>query len=382
MNGNIFQTLAESHDPTQFKRTMEALEQFSNKVYQVDLRTLFDEHISLPLLTRPTRKTGDDADELDAEEYREEVKEYVKEKKTLSKALRSLFSVVWGQCSVSVTTRLLALEELQEWKETGQVDELLKSIRQEMMSHQHQRCAYITLFRELRNFYTYRKRENQTLHKFLEVFQVKVENIKRYGGSFGDQTVYIKELMSRDGVKYVEKGMDEQVFTDYANQARQKFLAIAFLLGGRVDLYGDLFTDLENDYLTGRDFFPDSVTDAYNLMANYVQRKNLGHTNRGHVKQNRLGFPVLHERAQCYSCGQRGHYSHKCPVMLLQEATAPANHVIGDDVGNNDLKDPDLENFASPTNDYMGFGFVQLPLSVRGPYQRDSQRLGAPRHPV
>jgi len=383
LNGNVFQTLAESHDPTQFKCTMEALERFSNKVYQVDLRTLFDEDISVPTLVRPIRKTGDEADELDAEEYREEVKEYVKEKKNLSKALRSLFSVVWGQCSVSVTTRLLALDELQVWKETGRVDELLKSIRQAMMSHQHQRCAYITLFKELRSFYAYRQREHQTLHKYLEVFQIQVENIKRYGGSFGDQTVYIKELMSRDDVEYTEEGMDEQVKENYVLQARQKFLAIAFLLGGRVELYGDLFTDLENDYLKGRDFFPDSVTDAYNLMSNYVQRKGLGNTNRATIKQNGLGFlqtkpkakgdinsivpgtdGVLHERVQCYNCGQKGHYSHKCPVTLLQEAAEPANRIIGRE--NDAHTDPDVDDAMSPTSDYMGFGFLQVSLFQSG----------------
>jgi len=383
LNGNVFQTLAESHDPTQFKVTMEALERFSNKVYQVDLRTLFDENIKVPELVRPKRKTDEEVDELDAEEYREEVKEYVKEKRNLSKALRSLFSVVWGQCSVSVTTRLLALEELQGWKETGKVDELLKSIRQAMMSHQHQRCAYVTLFKELRSFYSYRQREHQTLHKYLEVFQVQVENIQRYGGSFGDQTIYIKELMNRDGLKYSETGMDAKVTEDYVQQSRQKFMAIAFLLGGRVELYGDLFTDLENDYLKGRDFFPDTVTDAYNLMSNYVQRKAIGHTNRGQVKQNGLGFlqtkgkakgdpnsivpgtdGVLHERVQCFNCGQKGHYSHKCPVTLLQEAAEPANHIIGSD--GDDEKHPDRENLMSPTNDYMGFGFVQVSLFQSG----------------
>jgi len=383
LNGNVFQTLAESHDPTQFKCTMEALERFSNKVYQVDLGTLFDENIRVPVPIRPTRKTGKEADELEAEEYREEVKEYVKEKKNLNKALRSLFSVVWGQCSVSVTTRLLALEELQGWKELGKVDELLKSIRQAMMSHQHQRCAYVTLFKELRTFYSYRQREHQTLHKYLEVFQVQVENIKRYGGSFGDQKVYIKELMDRDGLKYLETGMDETVLENYAQQSRQKFMAIAFLLGGRVDLYGDLFTDLENDYLKGRDFFPDTITDAYNLMSNYVQRKALGHTARAPVKQNGLGFlqakgkdtknstsavpgtdGVLHERIQCFNCGQKGHYSNKCPVTLLQEAAEPANHVIAND--SDDGKHPDLENLMSPTNDYMGFGFVQVSLFQSG----------------
>jgi len=382
LNGNVFQTLDESSDPTQFKRTIEALERFSNKVYQVDLRTLFDDDITQPIVFRPVRKTGEEADELYADEYREEVKEYVKEKKTMSKALRSLFSVIWGQCSVSVTTRLLALEDLQDWKEEGRVDELLKSIRQAMMSHQHKRCAYITLFRELRNFYSYRQRESQTLHKYLEVFQVQVENIKRYGGSFGNHVVYIRELMSRDDLDYSDIEEDSEIMSKYEDQASMKFLAIAFLLGGRVEIYGDLFTDLENDYLKGRDFFPDTVTEAYNLMSSYVPRKPLSNTNRAQIRQNGLGFlqtkakskgensspvpgtdGVLHERVQCYNCGQRGHYSHKCPVALLQEGTEPAEDIIGsktDTVNTSESLD------MSPGNDYMGFGFVQVSMFQSG----------------
>ena len=373
----MFQTLAESHDPTQFKVTMEALERFANKVYQVDLRNLFEETITLPTLTRPKRPTDD---ELELEEYREEVKEFVKERKTLNKALRSLFSVIWGQCSVSVTTRLLAIDELVGWKENDRVDELLKSIRQVMLQHQHKRCAYVNLFRELRQFYSYRQRESQSLHKYLEVFQIQIENIKRMGGTFGDHQVYVKEMMFRDNLEFTEDSINNPDYQNYVDLAQQKFLSIAFLLGGRVDQYGDLLRELENDYLKGKDFFPNNVTEAYNLMSNYVQRKGLGpSTNRVPVRQNALGFlqnkakvkgdagrlvpgtdGVVHERIQCFHCGQKGHYSNKCPVTLLQDAEEPASADIAQNNENEPQDDPD-ENF-SPVTDYMGFGFMQISM--------------------
>ena len=397
LNGNVFQTLAESHDPTQFKCTLEALERFSNKVYQVDLRQLFSDDISLPVLDRPKRPAEGDEDNLEVEEYREELKEFVKERKNMSKALRSLFSVIWGQCSPSVTTRLLAIEGLQDWKENGRVDELLKTIRQVMVQHQHRRCAYVTLFRELRQFYAYRQRDNQTLHKYLEVFQVQVENIKRSGGSLGEHDIYVQEMMDRDQLLPTENGVSAPVMKKYVESAQQKFLAIAFLLGGRVEQYGDLIRDLENDYLKGKDFFPDNTTDAYNLMSNYVQRKGaVHHTNRAQVRQNGLGFMqtkakshktassqpvpgtdgVVHDRISCYTCGQKGHYSHKCPVALLQDGSAPADtqeaaepNIVNDNVNG---YNPETHEDFSPGNEHMGFGFMQIQVSLFQSQKRQS----------
>jgi len=378
LNGNVFQTQGESRDPTQFKRTMEALERFSNKVYQVDIRTLFGEDIALPVLVRPIRPstTSTGTDELELEEYKEEVKEFVKDRKCLRKTLRSLFSVIWGQCSTSVTTRLLAIEELPGWKEEGLCDELLKSIRQVMMHHEHQKCAYVTLFRELRQFYAYKQKDNQTLHQYFEVFQIMVDNIKRYGGNFGDQHTFINEMMSRDNLSYDDVNVSESVRKDYEEKARSKFLATAFLLGGRMDLYGDLCTELENDFLKGRDFFPDSTTEAYNLMTNYVQRKGArNNTDRAYLRQNGLGFlqtnkkndivpgtdGIVHEKIKCYTCERKGHYSDKCPVSLFQDASKSTQEQDtgagqrGNDV---DAQESDV------MHDQMGFGFMQLSLSM------------------
>jgi len=377
LNGNVFQTLGESRDPTQFKRTMEALERFSNKVYQVDIRTLFGEDIALPVLVRPRRPsvTGIEADELEMAEYKEEVKEFVKDKKCLRKTLRSLFSVVWGQCSTSVTTKLLAIEELPEWKEEGLCDELLKSIRQVMMHHDHQKCAYVTLFRELRQFYAYRQKENQTLHQYFEVFQIMVDNIKRYGGNFGDQRTFISEMMSKDNLSYDDGDISQEVRKDYIERARNKFMATAFLLGGRMDLYGDLCTELENDFLKGRDFFPDSTTEAYNLMTNYVQRKGTrNNTDRVYLRQNGLGFlqttkknevvpgtdGIVHDRIKCYNCERKGHYSDKCPVNLFQDASRSnrENENVKSDASIENIQDSDV------MHDQLGFGFMQLSLSM------------------
>ena len=85
MNRRVFQTQEESRDTTQYKWTVEALKRFANKQYDVDMCSLFEAKCMLPIVTRPVRPEGNNVDHLDMEEYCEEVKQYVKDKKSLKK---------------------------------------------------------------------------------------------------------------------------------------------------------------------------------------------------------------------------------------------------------------------------------------------------------
>jgi len=67
--------------------------------------------------------------EVDIDTYREEIKQFVKERKAMEKSLRALFSVIWGQCSLNVITKLSSLDELESWKEEGACNELLMVIQ-------------------------------------------------------------------------------------------------------------------------------------------------------------------------------------------------------------------------------------------------------------
>ena len=380
MNGNVFQTQEESRDPTQYKRTMEALERFANKQYDVDMRSLFDAECVLPTVTRPVRPEGVNVDPLDVEEYREEVKQYVKDKKSLEKSLRAMFSVIWGQCSLNVVSKLLSLANLGMWKENGSCHELIKAIQQIMMKYDHQKCPYVTLLRQLKFFFTYRQRESQDLHTYFEVFQIMKENIDRYGGEFGNQPAYVRALMEADGLDYDGVHILETVEI-YEKKAREKFLATTFLLGGRLDTYGDMITDLENDYLKGHDYFPSSMSEAYHLMANYGVRKNLG-ASRPSLKQgNGIGFlqtkknststangktavpgtdGTVHTDIQCWRCKEYGHYSNKCPIALLQDG-------VPTDRDNNlydNYVDAERNDDSNDVMGALGFGFLNVSYSL------------------
>ena len=55
LNGNVFETLEESRNPLQFKKTMEALQRYSSKTYSyVELDSLFDD-CEMPTLEKPVK---------------------------------------------------------------------------------------------------------------------------------------------------------------------------------------------------------------------------------------------------------------------------------------------------------------------------------------
>jgi len=390
LNGNVFQTQEESKDPTQYKRTIEALERYCHKIFDIDMRSLFEEPSSIPVLVRPVRPVdANDGtyDEMDMDIYREQVKLFVKSRQVLEKALRALFAIIWGQCSMNVVTKLTSLEKIDAWRAGGQCDKLLISIRQIMMKYEHQRSTYTTLYKQMRFFFMYRQKDNQDLHRYFEVSQIMIQNIKRYGGSFNSQPAFVKELMTKEGLDYDDDTIEKEVRKEFVVKAEEKFLAIAFLLGGRTDLYGDLVTDLENDYLKGHDYFPGTIIEAYHLMANYGVRKGLG-AQRNHAKTNAVGFlqagsngktqkthkeklapgtdGITHQGIECWKCGASGHYSNKCPernVMMLQDSNsrAPDNHGNGNEFRSSN---PDVTNDDYDSEDGLGFGFLQVNYSL------------------
>ena len=58
--------------------------------------------------------------------------------------------------------------------------------------------------------------------------------------------------------------------TSVRKAAKLCSLATAFLMGGNPQQYGQLILGLQNQYLMENDQFPKTLTEAYNLMSNYL----------------------------------------------------------------------------------------------------------------
>ena len=179
------------------------------------------------------------------------------------------------------------------------------------------------------------------------------------------------------------------------------------MMGGRPELYGDLLIDLQNQYLIGIDNFPRSLTEAYNIMANFIPKQNLFNNSNQNSSFNNHGSHhnsiyslgmgmtffqteasvtteaqnsksvwngkgkgdsedlvpgtngVLFPKIRCYCCNYFGHYADRCEVVLMQ--TTPFFPETATDIANNEDGD---DTSTVGTADTVGFSFCKVNVTL------------------
>jgi len=358
MEGNVFQLPEENDNPMQFKNTKKALKNYCKEKYQVDLSSLFQKECIQPTVLKPIkpRKLNDDdasVDSVDLDAYKEELKIYVQETRKMQLALKALYSVIWGQCSPNVEAKLKIATAGKKWEESGNCAQLLNMLQQITMNYDHNRNKYMMMNKHIREFYAYRQKDEQDIHQYREVFDVMIENIHQFGGNVCHHPRFVRELMVEDAVDPDDKNMPKMVKGLYENKVKQRFLAIQFLNGANSARYAQLIADLENSFSRGHDDYPETVDEAYRMMANYqtmnVRRPTIGgrfgrgrfgrgnprsglsfaqnansvrrnnSTDGTQVSKGRDGLVFPH--ISCYACGKMGHYASQCPHTMMQAQT-------------------------------------------------------------
>ena len=344
MNGHLFQTIDESKDATQYVKTVEALERYAFKTYKVDLSSIFRrDDPELPSIEIPEKPSEDEINESPAVEdiYQLKLKEFVKDERALKVALKSMFAVIWGQCSNSIRTKLEKKKNIQDIKSKGDVVQLLLHIRHACMNYEDKHHPCITLCQQFSAFHVFYQREGLPIQKYIQIFRVIVENIERYGGEFGNHGAILQYVLDRDGLTHGNKfeDLNEEYKIIYKKKARDQFLAISFLLGGTRSKYSQLVADLQNSYIMGVDQYPKDLEEAYDMMLSYssvVASVNPSNKEIKDLYTTGISFyqattPTDHHNTEppnkivpgvsgktsknimCYACNMMGHYANDCP---------------------------------------------------------------------
>ena len=160
MNGHVFRTYGEQAKRGEFQRTLEELKVYCSTTYIQDaglLEPLFSK-LENPILLRPPKPTYSEDNEeksLEEEIYKEEIKVYVKTKVSLKNTLHSLFSVIWGQCSQLLRSKLESKSEYEGIKENNDVSGLLKLIKTVVYQFETHTSIYKALDEAKKSYYLY-----------------------------------------------------------------------------------------------------------------------------------------------------------------------------------------------------------------------------------
>jgi len=140
--------------------------------YITDLSSIFYQPKgSIPIIPRPTEPSTT-ADAYDKEAFTIKLKAHIAEEK------QGLWSVVWGQCSTTLVSTLLDEKELQEWKTSGNVVDLLHAVRLITMKYTVRTNPEVNLHKHIAFFYSYSQREYDNIHKYFALFKLITDDIK------------------------------------------------------------------------------------------------------------------------------------------------------------------------------------------------------------
>lgn len=177
MNGHVFQCHGESPDKQQYVKTVKALGAYINKnlKYSKDVISICDDGEIHALEIPSDLTTEEKTSETKKMIWRIEVESYMKRKDLQESNTHAIYSVVWGQCSTGMQSKLQALPEFVKQNRGWDCSWLLKSIKG--ITHQFEVSDYIfwSLDDAREKLYSYRQNSNETVHEYHLAFTTLVE---------------------------------------------------------------------------------------------------------------------------------------------------------------------------------------------------------------
>jgi hypothetical protein len=255
-----------------------------------------------------------DANMATTELWKDSVKQLGKRISYLDENTRTLYALVWGQCTDILQQKLESTEGFTSVWEEGQGISLLKMIKNITYSFQSQKYPGQSLFDAKKRFYNQVQGRTATVKEYFIQFQNLVDVIKHSGGNITDDNGMETFVLNGRSKATMNAGDVEALATDIEN----RLLASAFLMCADRQRFGRLIKSIENDFIEGRDKYPTSVSDAYHRLTNYTYDPRLGQREVGGGEiafvnsEGRSTKPRNIENITCHRCKRKGHYANKC----------------------------------------------------------------------
>ncbi len=113
--------------------------------------------LTVPVPQRPAAPVGDPTTQLidptDAEIFRQEVRMYVQMRAAITAAMKSLYNLLWGECSESLRSRLRGFDDYPTYSQDGDSLTLLKGIKAEMTGFSNTQYMSHSLHKTIRVLY-------------------------------------------------------------------------------------------------------------------------------------------------------------------------------------------------------------------------------------
>ena len=194
-----------------------------------------------------------------------------------------------GQCSQAVRNRIEAHADWSTINESSDVIELLRLIQTCMTQRQTRKHPIHNIVDNEKTVLNFKQGRGMSDNDYYQRFQDAVDVTERAGGAVGVQEDRI--IAELEHVALDPDVPTEEERTRATQIARDKYLAVLFLLNSDKRRYGALITNISNEFVRGNDTYPTTLTGAYDYIVNYTEIN----TSTGHGDEGGLSFYNEHD---------------------------------------------------------------------------------------
>ena len=354
LKGHIYDC-SDSKKADLFVKTNKKLSEYVGKKFKEfpgDMQSLV-KNLEMPTLVMPV-DPEDKATKSEIRVWEKKCDSYAKREEALEQNIQRLYALVKGQCTESMIAALKGLSTYEDIDEKLDGLRLLLAIKSIVYMFQSQKSLPHAIHESVRRFYFLQQNKTDTAAAYLENFTNVVDVITATGGSIGNHKDILQAVADEEKLDLDTATPDE--LKSITATAKERYLAVAFLLSSDRTRYGRCIEELENSFLKGNDEYPRTVTAAFNLISKYkhdprnmvrvVGQVNDGvsFTNVGSVESATVTVTETNAESDapvqssvalvvkgtsgtskphilCFRCQQKGHYANDCPEATQANGT-------------------------------------------------------------
>ena len=392
LKGHVFETFIKSKDSTQYDKTIKAIQVYVAGKFRnggdIGWMIKFEKEFVLDRPTQPanagTRTRAQES--MDQDIHREQVKMYVTRGEQYTENKDKLYSVLWGQCSNTIQSKLQSKPTFQAIDEDRDCLLLLKEIKGIMFNFETQQYPIMSMHRALQKYFNAKQGKSEGLTEYYKRFKTNVEILEHYGANVWYHPSLILKEYNEDGHPDVTIDTihnDVAIYKQYGTVVKNKAIAFAFLKGAQNDRYGNLIYDLKSQYSRQVDHYPTDLNQALRLLSTHERHIKKDHeTSKKHKNANQrddieddkeeMAFVQSSKQKtpECFFCGG-SHYLSTCPYRhqmkktRLDEERNPAPVTCANTMLIHDeVTQDDTESIIDDTTDIYNFAFMCIGKSL------------------
>jgi hypothetical protein len=331
-----------------FTRTIERVKTYIGQNFDPHvLQSIEEVKEVLPAQPTPTLEADGSMSKTNEIIFNKEIAKWIDVKYVVQKELKNAYSIMHGQCDEEMKASLAMDPTFAAIDKGKDVIGLYKILQKINFSYTPVEEPILTMFKTKLDFMRIRQYDGQSVTEYYEKFLAMKEVNETLGTNIYDDLGFVDVIAREKGkdLDAMTPAEKDQFSTEAMEEGADRMMGIHLLLGSNQGIYGDMLTDLKNQFLKDKkNEYPKTLHDAYTRLKGYTKDKHAKNPNKVGVSFNTNGEEdgdvMVNNGEFCTRCGRNNHATKDCFAKKHENGTLlhiEADAVTGHQVSASDL---------------------------------------------